>query len=79
LAWLCPLLGQEYIPMDQYLYYETDLISEVYFIQKGQAGFVLPLATNIVYINIMQGDHFGEIDFVFTAAESGLEIHEMIT
>jgi hypothetical protein len=31
LAWICPLLTQIFIPMDQYVYYETDLIHEVYF------------------------------------------------
>lgn len=76
---MCPLLGQEFIPIDQYIYYETDLISEIYFVQKGMVGFVLPLVTNIVYINIMRGDHFGEIDFVFPAAEAEIEIHDMIT
>ena len=42
LAWICPLLQQVYIPIDQYLYYETDHIVEIYFVQEGMAGFVLP-------------------------------------
>ena len=65
--------------MDQFIYYETDLISEIYFVQRGLIAFVLPLATNIVYITVMRGDHFGEIDFVFPAAEAEIEIHDMIT
>lgn len=53
--------------MDQYLYYETDMIIEIYFITTGQAGFVIPLDDNICYIDIMKGDFFGEIDFIFPA------------
>ena len=64
IAWVCPLLIQIYIPEDQYIYYETDMIDEVYFLTKGSAGFVLPLKCNIVFIEILIGDTFGEIDFV---------------
>lgn len=39
----------------------------MYFNVKGQAGFVIPLDDNIVYIDIMKGDFFGEIDFIFPA------------
>jgi hypothetical protein len=42
LAWVCPLLQQVFIPIDQYLYYETDQIIGIYFVQEGMAGFVLP-------------------------------------
>lgn len=63
LAWICPLLTQVFIPMDMYVYYETDVINEVYFQTKGFAGFVLPFKQNIVYIEINDGDQFGEIDF----------------
>lgn len=79
MAWVCPLLNQEFIPMDQYLYYETDLIEHIYFVNKGLAGFVLPFAKNIVYITILDGDYFGEIDFVFPALEKGMQIGEMVT
>ena len=78
LGWICPLLKQEYCPMDQYLYYETDQIVEIYFLTKGQCGFVLPLFKNMVYINMSKGDYFGEIDFVFEAKKNHLEINEMI-
>lgn len=64
--------------MDQYLYYETDIILEIYFITKGQAGFVIPLDDNIVYIDIMEGDYFGEIDFIFPARQHQMDIDEMI-
>lgn len=67
LAWICPLLSQVYIPMDQYIYYETDLITEIYFMTKGLAGFVLPCKLNIVFLYIGRGEYFGEIDLVAAA------------
>ena len=51
---------------------------EIYFVAKGSCGFVLPLIQNIVYINVTQGDYFGEIDFVFAAKELDIEIDELI-
>ena len=56
LGWVCPLLKQSFIPIEQYIYYETDQITEIYFLTKGNAGFVLPFKRNIVYIEIEKGD-----------------------
>ena len=63
--------------MDQYVYYETDLINEVYFQSKGYAGFALPFRNNIIYIEIHNGNQFGEIDFVASAKECGISVHEI--
>lgn len=52
LGWVCPLLKQEFVLVEQYIYYETDLINDVYFMPSGTAGFVLPLKCNKVYIEI---------------------------
>jgi hypothetical protein len=34
----------------------------MYFLCKGTAAFVLPLPRNIVYIEIEEGDDFGQSD-----------------
>ena len=52
LGWICPLLKQNYIPIEQYIYYETDQTEEIFFLSKGTAGFVLPFKKNIVYLEI---------------------------
>lgn len=52
LGWVCPLLKHSYIPVDQYIFYEADLIEEIFFLTEGNAGFVLPLREHIVYIEI---------------------------
>jgi len=34
----------------------------LYFLEKGEAGFVLPKYKNLIYIIIEQGDFFGIMD-----------------
>ena len=63
--------------MDQYLYYETDQIEQVYFVNDGIAGYCLPFKNSIVYITILKGDFFGEIDFIFPAQQKKMTISEM--
>ncbi len=75
---MCPLLKQCFIPIEQYIYYETDQITEVYFLTKGNAGFVLPLKQNIVYIEIEKGNKFGEIDFVLASGSRNFTVEEMV-
>jgi hypothetical protein len=78
LGWICPLLKQAFIPIEQYIYYETDIIEEIYFLARGNAGFVLPFKQNIVYIEVEVGNHFGEIDFVLASAQNQMNVHQMM-
>jgi len=77
LAWICPLLKQAFIPTEQYIYYETDLVTEVYFLTVGVAGFILPFRENVVYIEINNGDYFGEIDLVIASGEHMIDVEDM--
>jgi CRP-like cAMP-binding protein len=77
LGWVMPLLTQEYVPAEQYLYYETDIITDIYFMTHGVAGFVLPFRKNIVYIELNKGDCFGEIDFAISAEQSNMTVKGM--
>ena len=78
LGWICPLMRQNFIPIEQYIYYETDEVQEIFFLSWGLAGFVLPFKKNIVYIEIMQGDFFGDLDYVIAAGEHSMSVEEMI-
>lgn len=78
IAWVCPLLQSTFIPMDQYIYYESDQIVEIYFLSQGWCGFVLPFKQNMVYVDIQPGDFFGEADFAVSAMQSEIEISDMI-
>lgn len=78
LAWICPLLNQVFIPVDQYVYYESDQVYEIFFQTQGMSGFVLPFRHNIVYINIYSGSYFGEIDFAVPAKKNNISIEHMV-
>ena len=54
------------------------MINDIYFCVGGTPGFVLPLKYNKVYIEINQGDHFGEIDLLIAASERNLTLDEMM-
>lgn len=77
LGWVCPLLKQEIIPVESYVYYETDIVNDIYFITKGSVGFVLPFKKNVVYIEINNGDLFGEID-INVAIDDNMPLEKMV-
>ena len=78
IGWVCPLLKQCYIPVEQYIFYETDQINEIYFLSEGMAGFVLPFKQNVVYIEIEKGDTFGDIDLAAASGNELKQVEEMI-
>ena len=68
------MLKEIFVPVDQYVYYETDEIEEILFLTSGNAGFVLPFKRNIVYIEIEAGDTLGDIDFLLSAIQCNTDI-----
>lgn len=64
IAWICPLLKPQHCPENQYIFFEGDDITNIYFLVGGKAGFVLPKYKNANYIEINVGSHFGIIDIV---------------
>lgn len=72
LGWICPLLRQTFMPVEEYIYYESDSIENIFFLVKGSAGYVIPFKRNVVYIEIEQGNLFGEIDIVNAALTSNI-------
>ena len=55
IAWICPLLKPMPYPENQYIYFEGDNITEIFFMIKGRGGFVLPKFKNTCYIEIKMG------------------------
>ena len=78
LSWICPLLEQNWYTSDQIVYYESDIIKELFFQLNGFTGYVIPFDTNVVYIQVENGDMFGDIDFIASAKEKGINNREMI-
>ena len=44
----------------------------------GKAGFVLPFRRNVVFVEIEQGDDFGQIDILSSAHDNHVELIEII-
>ena len=64
IAWVCPLLKPYLNLEDQYIFFEGDDVHQVYFLMKGECGFVLPKHNDAKYIELAVGNHFGVIDIV---------------
>ncbi|CDW88827.1 cation channel family protein [Stylonychia lemnae] len=65
IVWVCPLLRPFLVSEQDYIFKEGDDIKEIYFLEKGVAGYVLPRFDNTIYIQVDKGDHFGELDLVY--------------
>ena len=52
-----------------HIYYETDLVDSIFFLCSGAGGFVIPFLRNVVYVEIDEGDSFGESDIIQTVLE----------
>ena len=59
ITWICPLLKPLIKLKDQYVFFEGDDISCIYFMQNGNAGYVLPRHQNVMYIRLNPGLYFG--------------------
>ena len=55
IAWICPILKPFIKSEDQYVFFEGDDISCIYFHKKGTVGYVLPRHHNLMYIKIGKG------------------------
>lgn len=64
ITWICPMLKTINFQQDSYIYYEEDLVDSIFFLSKGAAGYVLPSHGNIVYVEIDEGDDFGQSDII---------------
>lgn len=51
-AWVCPLLKPYLVTENQYVFFEEDEITCIYFLKAGKCGFVLPKHLNALYIKI---------------------------
>ena len=41
---------------------------------KGAAGFVLPFKENIVYVEIDEGDDFGQVDIIAQCLDEDIDV-----
>jgi CRP-like cAMP-binding protein len=76
---VCPLLRPRPFPENQYVFFEGDDVTSIYFLIKGKCGFVLPKYKNTAYIEIPHGSHFGIIDIVGSILKTQYELDNWFT
>jgi hypothetical protein len=64
IAWICPILKPYLNLENEFIYFEGDDVTQIYFLLNGECGFVLPKHKNVKYINFNQGIHFGIVDII---------------
>ena len=64
LCWVYPLIKSYLASEKEYVYFEGDEISCIYFLKKGECGFVLPRHNDSKYIDIDVGQEFGIHDII---------------
>lgn len=67
-SWVCPLLVPGLFMEKTYIFQEGEKATCLYFMTKGESGFVLPAFHNTVYIQTEIGSMFGLID-IFGSAQ----------
>ena len=79
ISYVCPLLKPRPYPENQYIFFEGDDVTSIYFLIKGKCGFVLPKYKNTTYIEVTQGSHFGIIDIVGSILKTPYELDNWFT
>lgn len=66
------------MPSEEYVFYESDSIDNIFFLVRGSAAFVNPFLDNVVYIEIQPGDKFGELDIVNSSFQTEVAIDVIV-
>ena len=77
LAWICPLFKINVITDNQYVFFEGDEISTIYFLKNGSCSYVLPKHSNMRYVNISVGHCFGVADILYSILKSKIEFNDL--
>jgi len=68
IAFVCPMLVQQFVPEKEIIYKEGDPVNEIYFLMTGKVGMVLNVESlQHVFMYIEEGHYFGEIDLISQA------------
>lgn len=62
IVWISKHIRPMHVDEEDFIYKEGEEILEIYFLVKGQAGYVLPRFDNKMYFEITQGSIFGHVD-----------------
>lgn len=76
IAWICPTLMPIFQLAHEYIYFEGDDISYIYFLNEGECGLVLPRHNNVMYVKFELGCTFGLIDIIGSVMKHGIDFDE---
>jgi CRP-like cAMP-binding protein len=76
IAWICPNLKPYYQLQGEYIYFEGDDVTYIYFLNQGECGFVLPRHNNVCYVHFEIGSSFGLIDVIGSVMKYGIDFEE---
>lgn len=74
MSWVGHRLTPRIISDEQYLYQETDQITEIFFCMHGKVAFILPRYNNAGYYWAIRGDIFGLEDAIYNNHKAEVEI-----
>lgn len=66
ITWICPILKTRVAAPNEYIFYEGDQVTRVYFVKSGACNYVLPKYANVAFIKILSDSMFGFFDIVAT-------------
>ena len=69
IEWICPLLKVVMLISDMQIYREQEEIMAIYFLEQGEAAYVLPRYQNAPFVKISASETFGLIDIIFRKME----------
>ena len=78
ISWICPILKTRVAAPNEYIFYEGDPVTRIYFVKSGACNYVLPKYANSAYIKVLSNSMFGFFDIVATLldrAEHNCEDH----
>ena len=67
--WICSLLKVVILISDMPIYREQEEIMAIYFLEQGEAAYVLPRYQNAPFVTISASETFGLIDIMFRKME----------
>lgn len=76
ISWLCPMLKPHMYKLSDFIFMEGDEVTNINFLVKGSAAFVLVKYDNCKYINIEVGDMFGVIDIIGSCKAKKCDLSE---
>ena len=60
------------------IYHEEEDITQIYFLMKGKAFFILPQYQNMCYVQIRIGEEFGILDFMASSVKHNFEFDKWL-